>query len=225
MSNDRPARGALLGNPPCTDHRIWSAQPGGRATPDRRYVCGSPRGVRCSVRLPAARSGAPGQVAPASWTPWRLATRPQIAGTVSPPCSAGTPRPPVAARPAVHGSVAVGDPPPAAEGLHLDDGRGRSGGRADVALRSDSRRSPLGDTEVRTASTPVVVARACRGHAFVRPSGPCRALHTVAEHVGEVWPSSAPPARPRRRLLNMPAYPTRTAAAMSARTSGVSAPG
>jgi hypothetical protein len=33
----------------------------------------------------------------------------------------------VAARPAEHGSVAVGDPPPAAEGLHLDDGRGRSG--------------------------------------------------------------------------------------------------
>jgi hypothetical protein len=39
----------------------------------------------------------------------------------------------VAARPAEHGSVAVGDPPPAAEGLHLDDGRGpdcfNSGGR------------------------------------------------------------------------------------------------
>jgi hypothetical protein len=31
---------------------------------------------------------APGQVAAASWMPWRLATRPQIAGTVSPPCSA-----------------------------------------------------------------------------------------------------------------------------------------
>jgi hypothetical protein len=137
----------------------------------------------------------------------------------------GTPRPPVAARPAEHGSVAVGDPLPAAEGLHLDMAEGGAGGRADVALRFGPRRSPLGKTAVRTASTVVVVVRVCRGHAFVRPSGPCRALYTVAERVGEVWPSSAPPARPRRRLLNMPAYPTRTAAAMSARTSGVSAPG
>ena len=56
---------------PISGYFDWSPQP----TQIAGSVCGPPFEVRCSVRLPAERSVALGQVAAANWTPWRLAIR------------------------------------------------------------------------------------------------------------------------------------------------------
>ena len=58
-----------------------------------RVPCVGLRRGRCSVRVPASAFWRAGQVAAASWTPWRLATRPQIAVMGSALPAVRSPRP------------------------------------------------------------------------------------------------------------------------------------